>query len=103
MDRYIINGKYGDGAFGTVFQGVHRASGVRVAIKRMRRTFATWEECLGLREIEALRRVKHPSIVRLFEVVREKERLYLVFEFVVRRGLASPSHGASGHFFFRLW
>jgi protein kinase len=76
-----------------------------VAIKKMKRPFRIWRECLDTSEIrvkilnfimnmadkllkfgqslQALVRLKgHPNIIELLEVIREKETLYLVFEFM---------------------
>lgn len=72
----------GDGTYGSVYKGVHAASGDVVAIKRMKRPYTSWDECLGLREVKALRKLSHPNIVRLKEVIREKDNLFLVFEFM---------------------
>jgi protein kinase len=83
MDRYKIEGKLGSGAFGAVYQATHRDTGMKVAIKKMRQRYPTWEESLALREIQALCALQnHPSLVKLFAVIRQDERLYLVFEFV---------------------
>jgi protein kinase len=48
----------------------------------MKRNFETWDECLALREIQSLRRLNHPNIVKLKEVIRERNKLFLVFEFM---------------------
>jgi male germ cell-associated kinase len=54
----------------------------QVAIKKMKRKFYSWEECMNLREVTSLRKLNHPSIVKLKEVIREKDELYFVFEFL---------------------
>ena len=43
-----------------------------MAIKRIKRTFATWAACVGLREASSLRRLSHPHVVPLLEVIRER-------------------------------
>ena len=88
MDRYKIEAKVGSGAFGSVFRAVHRSTGLKVAVKKLRRRYESWQQCLELREVEALRRLRHSSIVPLYEVIRENERLYLIFEFVVSQARA---------------
>ena len=84
MEKYKVESKLGSGAFGACYKAVHRDTGVTVAIKRMKQSYdtQTWEECLALREIQALMHLKHPSLVQLFSVIREKGRLHLIFEFV---------------------
>jgi hypothetical protein len=38
---------------------------VTQAIKKMKRKFYSWEECMNLREVKSLRKLNHPSIVKL--------------------------------------
>ncbi|CAJ1335627.1 unnamed protein product [Effrenium voratum] len=40
----------------------------------------SWEECMKLREIQSLRTLIHPNIVKLKEVIRENDELHMVFE-----------------------
>jgi protein kinase len=40
------------------------------------------EECKNLREVRSLRKLNHPNIIKLKEVIREKNQLYFVFEFM---------------------
>lgn len=56
---------------------------LQVAIKRMKRKFFSWEECMSLREVRSLRKLEHPSIVKLLKVVRENNELFFVFEHLV--------------------
>ena len=49
----------------------------------MKRRFYSWDECLRLREVGALRRLSHPAVVQLREVVRENDELFFIFEFLV--------------------
>nr|CDS29610.2 serine:threonine protein kinase ICK [Hymenolepis microstoma] len=48
----------------------------------MKKKYYSWSECLNLRELKALKRLKHPCIVKLKEVLREKNELYFVFEYM---------------------
>jgi hypothetical protein len=53
----------------------------QVAIKHIKRKFKTWKACIDLREVQSLRMTRHPNIVRMMEVIRERdESLYFVFE-----------------------
>lgn len=83
MERYKILEQLGDGAFGVVVKAVTEAGEV-VAIKRIKKRFPTWEDCLGLREVQSLTKLRHANIVRLKEVVHEKESgvLFFVFEYM---------------------
>ena len=62
-------------------KATHPDTGDVVAIKRIKRHFRTWEECLQLRELQSLKKLQHPNIVKLKQVVREEQILYFVFEF----------------------
>ena len=48
----------------------------------MKKKFETWDECMALREVRTLRRLNHPSVVKLKEVIRVQNDLYLVFEYM---------------------
>ena len=48
----------------------------------MKKKFYSWEECMQLREVQSLRKLSHPNIVKLKEVIRENDMLYFVFEFL---------------------
>lgn len=51
MQRYRISKQLGDGTYGSVFKAVNRQTGEVVAIKKMKRKFYSWDECLALREV----------------------------------------------------
>lgn len=38
---------------------------------------------MALREVKSLRKLSHPSIVKLKEVIRERDELFFVFEYMV--------------------
>ncbi len=48
----------------------------------MKNKFYSWEECLQLRELKSLKKLNHPNIVKLKEVIRENDELFFVFEFM---------------------
>eukprot|EP00238_Polyblepharides_amylifera_P004131 CAMPEP_0196593244 /NCGR_PEP_ID=MMETSP1081-20130531/75130_1 /TAXON_ID=36882 /ORGANISM="Pyramimonas amylifera, Strain CCMP720" /LENGTH=467 /DNA_ID=CAMNT_0041917175 /DNA_START=391 /DNA_END=1794 /DNA_ORIENTATION=+ len=48
----------------------------------MKRKFYSWEECMALREVKSLRKLNHPNVVKLKEVIRENDELYFVFEYL---------------------
>ena len=74
MNRYKISKTLGDGTYGSVLKGQNRQSGEIVAIKRMKRKFYSWEECMALREVKSLKKLSHPNIVKLKEVRRAAPR-----------------------------
>lgn len=48
----------------------------------MKKKYERWEDCLALKELQALTALSHPNIVLLKEIVLNKEGLNLIFEFV---------------------
>ncbi|XAR70721.1 Cyclin-dependent kinase [Bertholletia excelsa] len=82
MDRYKIVREIGNGSFGTVWQAINKQTGEIVAVKRMKRKYYSREECVNLREVKSLLKMKHPNIVNLKEVVWENNILYLLFEYM---------------------
>ena len=70
MNRYKITKQLGDGTYGSVLRAVNRQTGEVTAIKKMKKKFYTWEECMQLREVKSLKKLNHPNIVKLKEVRR---------------------------------
>ncbi|KAM7370049.1 hypothetical protein PAMP_011334 [Pampus punctatissimus] len=82
MNRYTTLKQLGDGTYGSVLMGRSNESGELVAIKRMKRKFYSWEECMNLREVKSLKKLNHANVVKLKEVIRENDHLYFVFEYM---------------------
>ncbi|KAH9603672.1 hypothetical protein KSS87_009248 [Heliosperma pusillum] len=80
--RYKLLKELGDGTCGTVYKAVNKESYEIVAVKKMKREFYYWEECVNLREVKSLRRLSHPNIIKLKEVVRENNELFFIFEYM---------------------
>ncbi|CAH8632045.1 unnamed protein product [Schistosoma intercalatum] len=80
MNRYTLIKQLGDGTYGSVLLATVQETKEKVAIKRMKRKFYSWNECLNLREVKSLSKLSHPNIVKLREIVRENNHLYLIFE-----------------------
>ncbi|KAL0407985.1 UNVERIFIED_CONTAM: Cyclin-dependent kinase F-4 [Sesamum radiatum] len=81
-NAYTIIKEVGNGTFGTVWRALSKQSGEVVAIKKMKKKYYSWEECINLREVKSLRKMNHPNIVKLKEVIRENDVLYFVFEYM---------------------
>jgi protein kinase len=91
MKRYEELEVLGNGAFGTVTKSRDRQSGEIVAIKKMKQRYASFDECLQLKEVKSLRKIKHQNVVRLLQVFREDESLHLAFELLGKSLLKSLS------------
>ncbi|XP_072416870.1 serine/threonine-protein kinase MAK [Chiloscyllium punctatum] len=82
MNRYTTLKQLGDGTYGSVLMGKSNESGELVAIKRMKKKFYSWEECMNLREVKSLKKLNHANVIKLKEVIRENDHLYFVFEYM---------------------
>ncbi|PKU84677.1 cyclin-dependent kinase F-3 isoform X1 [Dendrobium catenatum] len=78
--RYRLLKEIGDGTCGNVYKALNLMNNEIVAVKKMKRKFYYWEECLNLREIKLLQKLNHPNIVKLKEIVKENYELFLIFE-----------------------
>jgi serine/threonine protein kinase len=54
MDKFQIVKNIGDGTYGTVVEAINRQTQDIVAIKKMKKKFGSWDECMSLREIKHL-------------------------------------------------
>lgn len=52
MERYLIVKEVGNGSFGNVWRALNKQSGEVVAIKKMKKKYYSWEECINLREVK---------------------------------------------------
>ncbi|GMH14401.1 hypothetical protein Nepgr_016242 [Nepenthes gracilis] len=82
MERYKIIKEVGNGTFGSVWRAINKQTGEVVAIKKMKKKYYSWQECINLREVKSLRKMNHPNIVKLKEVIREHDILHFVFEYM---------------------
>lgn len=74
--------KLGEGTYGIVFKAVDKRSGKVVALKRIKMEHE--EEGVpasALREVAAVRELRHPNIVRLFEMCCSRTSIYMIFEY----------------------
>jgi len=97
MDKYENLGVVGEGSYGIVSKVKHKPTNRIVAIKK----FIESEDDknvrkIALREVRALRKLKHDNLVALLEVFRRKKRLYLVFEYVDRTVLDELERSPNG-------
>lgn len=94
LDRigpYQILDKLGSGGMGNVYLGRHEESGREVAVKVLTASLAREAGFVERfnREIDAMRKLKNPHIVELFESGVEGENYYYVMEYVAGETLMS--------------
>lgn len=93
-------GKIGQGSYGVVYK-VRKKTHTRdiVALKRVKLNMNGHEEGIpssSLREIGALKNLKHPNVLELFEVIHTGSSIYLVFEYLdqdLKKTLESTDNG----------
>lgn len=84
LERFKIDKTLGVGATSEVFRAENISQGTKVALKMFNPVVLSDEEALSRLslEIDALRRIKHPNIVRLISEIREKNQFGLELELV---------------------
>ena len=89
MGDYRLGRHLGAGSYASVKQAVHRASGLQTAIKIYDKMKALGEMHRRniKREIALLRKLKHPTLIQLHDVIESSTSLYLVMELASGRNL----------------
>lgn len=84
LGRFEIGKLLGHGTFAKVYHARNTKTGECVAIKVIDKEKILKSGLIAhiKREISILRRVRHPNIVQLFEVMATKAKIYFVMEFV---------------------
>lgn len=77
-EDYNVNSMIGEGRCGTVFVVQHRQSENYYACKHLRKI--DHDAAALLREVETMKRLDHPNVVRLYEVNEDADSLYLLME-----------------------
>jgi len=82
-DHYALVAVLGEGHFGRVYLGKDRQTFERFAVKVLRKSTTKTRSHLHIqRELEILRRVNHPNIVRLYDLFVDDQKLYFVLEYM---------------------
>eukprot|EP00727_Mastigamoeba_balamuthi_P000103 m51a1_g1009 putative myosin light chain kinase (408) ;mRNA; f:595525-597322 len=96
-ERWDIRKRVGTGAHGIVYEAIEKNTGDIVAIKVINKDTESAQDIKGLmREIANMKKLEHPNIVKLHEVVLTKKTLSLVMEYVEGRELFSKINSC-GH------
>lgn len=96
LGKYEFTKLLGRGSFAKVYHAVSLSDGTQVAIKVLDKsspTITALPADLLLREILAMRRLSHPHILRLHEVLATCSRVYLVMDYAPRGDLAQYVSG----------
>lgn len=84
LGPYRIGRELGQGGMGTVFEGLNLETGQRAAVKLLAAPLAQEEDFRERfeAEIETLKKLNHPNIVRLFGFGRQDQHLFYAMELV---------------------
>ena len=82
--EFIIKDKLGEGAFGSVRLGINKQTGEKVAIKILEKNkLSRYQDKIRLeREIDILKKLKHPNIVQLYGVIETERQILLIMEYI---------------------
>ena len=83
LENYTMEKKLGEGSFGCVFKVLHKEMNVERAMKKIfgSGTNDANKEKEILNEIEMLRSLDHPNIVKVFEYYKTKDGFYIITEY----------------------
>ncbi|KAI9590841.1 kinase-like domain-containing protein [Syncephalis fuscata] len=79
----MLDKTIGQGSFGKIKLALHALTGHQVALKVIDKTHAH----AVVREVEHWRRLNHPHIVRLYELLTTETKIYLAMEYASRGDL----------------
>ena len=80
-DYYDVKELIGEGAFGSVRRAVHKATGVERAMKTIMRSFVKLSQVENmLLEVDILRKLDHPNIIKITEVIQDSRCYHVVTE-----------------------
>ena len=84
IGHYILSKTLGTGTFGKVKLAVHQVTRHKVAVKILnRRKIKTLDVVSKIRrEIQNLKLVRHPHIIKLYQVISSPTEFYMVMEYV---------------------
>lgn len=88
-DRYEVLRPLGRGGMGKVFLVMDKKTNQRLALKLMRAQYQHNQKAIArfLREVEAVRQLNHPCIVKIFDAQIEGEQLFYTMEYVDGRSV----------------
>ncbi|CAA3018900.1 serine threonine- kinase ATG1c-like isoform X1 [Olea europaea subsp. europaea] len=79
---YMVGKQIGAGSFSTVWHARHRVNGTEVAIKEIITSRLNYKLRESLKsEIFILKKINHPNIIRLHDMIEECGKMYIILEY----------------------
>jgi calcium/calmodulin-dependent protein kinase I len=104
-DHYELGEEIGKGGFSVVYKAVRKSDQGEFAVKCIKKKMVEGDDIKLLRrEIQIMKKLNHPNILKLYEVYEDDEQFYLVMELVkgkelfdkiVERGMYSERDAAN--------
>jgi calcium/calmodulin-dependent protein kinase I len=104
-DHYELGEEIGKGGFSVVYKAVRKSPHGEFAVKCIKKKMVEGDDIKLLRrEIQIMKKLNHPNILKLYEVYEDDEQFYLVMELVkgkelfdkiVERGMYSERDAAN--------
>ncbi|CAK86645.1 unnamed protein product (macronuclear) [Paramecium tetraurelia] len=84
IHKYYVTGEVlGEGSYGKVWKVTHKNSGMVRAMKQLKKSSLILEEQQRLfAEVNILRNLDHPHIVKLYELYQDEQNYYLITEYL---------------------
>ncbi|KAI7885863.1 Pkinase-domain-containing protein [Lichtheimia hyalospora FSU 10163] len=81
LERYELTSKLGDGAFSNVYKAFDLDTKRKVAVKAVRKLeLSQSQRASVLKEVQLMRTIDHPSIIKLYGFIETKEHYFLILE-----------------------
>lgn len=84
MEKYKFIKKLGEGAYGIVVKCQNTQNQEIVAIKKIKDQYATWEDCVNMAEVQALKKLNQSVfLVKIKEMIHNKKdnEVNIVYEY----------------------
>ena len=85
IGHYVLGHTIGQGSFGKVKLAEHEITGHKVAVKILNRQKMSTKQNVDKkikREIRILKLLRHPHIIRLYEVIETPSDIFMIMEYV---------------------
>jgi calcium-dependent protein kinase len=90
---YDVGEGLGKGKYGVVKKAVHKRTKLEVAVKIVKKKELNLKDLeLLKREIEVIKILQHPSIIRFFDVFENQDYIYIVMELLLGGDLFTYLH-----------